>query len=422
MKDQTRLRELAKRYLAYTQRPQEQEKSNLWTQKNALRKTRPLILCTLPAEAWEELVDDSMCTIADPFLRTYELYLLRQLYRAEHLPDDEVLLPDLYTPLVYSFSDWLPDRKRPYSGSCFRAECFHPSIVEYGDLGKLQQPKLIEIDEKQADAYYDQLSDAIGDILPVHRGKPTTSDTDSYVKGWGYSVIDVLCELRGMQNIYLDMALNPQFVHDAMAFLTQGIAHYQQEMQQNHLLRLNNNGYVMSANTPLGSNGLAITNALPAPDFDPAHVRYQDLWGYAMAQEFSEVSPQMHAEFVLPYQQRLLRDFGLVSYGCCEANDKKWAQIFAAFPNLREVSVSHCANLEIAAEQLQDRYVFSWKPNCSVIATFDEDAIRKQLSHGMQVARDCHLIVCLRDNITLFGAPERVERWIQIAQQLAHQS
>jgi hypothetical protein len=157
----------------------------------------------------------------------------------------------------------------------------------------------------------------------VEQGLPTTSDTDNLAKGWGWSAIDILCELRGLENLYMDFILAPEFVHEAMEFITQGILEYKKTILENGWLKLNNFSYVRQANTPLGSNGLSITDELPGRDYSGT-VRYSDLWGYSEAQELSDVSPEMHLEYVLPYQKRLTSDFGLLSYGCCESNDKKW--------------------------------------------------------------------------------------------------
>ena len=412
------LRDIAKQLKEASSQERWGKTRELWKKKNSLKKTRPLILCTLPMEAWEELVPFSDCISEDPFLREYELFILRQLYRAKRIHDDEVLEPVLYAPYFYRFSDWVENRKRPYSGNRFRSEAFHPVILEYKDLVELRMPELVEHDDRKSKEGYELLGDIFGDFLAVEMGLPTSSDIDSYIKGWGWSAIDILCELRGLENIYMDFILAPHFVNEAMEFITQGILRYKKVLEEHGWLKLNNSSYVRGSNTPLGSNGLSITDELPMEDFIGT-VRYQDLWGYAEAQELSEVSPDMHLEFVLPYQKRLTQDFGLLSYGCCESNDKKWDNIFKTFDNLREVSVSHAANLEIAADKIKDKYVFSWKPHCGVIASYDEKVIREQLSTGFETTKNCHLVCCLRDNITLFGHPERVERWTDIAMELA---
>ena len=78
---------------------------------------------------------------------------------------------------------------------------------------------------------------------------------------------------------------------------------------------------------------------------------------------------------------------------------------------LRECSVSHAANLEIAAQTLKADYVLSWKPHpVTMIASYNEDLIRTELRKGLDKLKGCHAIVCLRDTQTLFGEPRRADR------------
>jgi hypothetical protein len=277
----------------------------------------------------------------------------------------------------------------------------------------------VRIDREASKRNYAKIGEIFQGILDVIPGEPFYAGTDGTVMGWGNSLIDILCELRGLENLFYDLIREPRFVHDAMHFLMEGTLEYLDALERENLLLLNNNEFITASNTPLGSNGLALTDELPREGCTPGYVRTGDLWGYFMAQEFSEVSPDMLEEFVLPYQARVAARFGMNAYGCCEANDKKWKRIFAHIPNLRELSVSHAANLEIAADALKRNYVFSWKPHPGLIASFDETILRKELKKGLDVAKECCVIVCLRDTQTLFGEPERAWKWTAIAQDLA---
>ena len=66
------------------------------------------------------------------------------------------------------------------------------------------------------------MQDAFGDILRVVFGEPYYAGTDGEVLGWGNSLIDILCELRGMENLYCDLSVAPDFVHESMEFLLTG--------------------------------------------------------------------------------------------------------------------------------------------------------------------------------------------------------
>jgi hypothetical protein len=418
-KEKQYVRELARELSGIAELPIWTEKAELWKKKNALQKVRPLVLCALPEEAWHEIIPDSELRIKDNVFAAYEWELKKRLYHWEHIKDDEIISNILYVPQCYSLTDWIDGRVRPYSGQADRAAKFTPSITEYSDLKQLRFPELSN-DSTTTENNFAIVSDVFGDILDVRLGEPFFAATDSAVMGWGNSLIDILCELRGLGNLFEDLVLAPEFVEDAMDFLMRGTMNYLDSLEREGLLSLNSNEFMFNSNTPLGSNGLGITGELPGDDVDPTHIRCKHLWGYFMAQEFSEVSPDMFARFVLPYQVPIAERFGLTCYGCCEGNDRKWDIITDSFPHLRELSVSHAANLEIAAGTLTDRYVLSWKPNATrMIASFDEAYIRKAIAEAFKIARDCHLVVSLRDTQTLFNEPERMHRWTHIVMDCA---
>jgi len=413
------LRELAKKIKDIAQNPVWEEKQKLWKAKNALIPVRPLILCSLPEAAWEEIIPQSSLTVQDPLFRKYESEMKRKAYRWEHIKDDEIITSTIYVPIAHSLTDWIEGRRRPYSNRADCAAAFSPSLHEYSDLKKLALPQL-SVDRKKTARDMAAAHEVFGDILRIEEGEPFYSGSDSEVMGWGNGLIDVLCELRGLENVFYDLYSAPEFIHEAMDILTRGTLKYLDDMERENLLRLNNNDYIFASNTPLGSNGLACIDELPGKGYDPSHVRTHDLWGYTQAQEFAEVSPENHLEFVLPYQEKIAKRFGLNSYGCCEPNDKKWENIIAHIPNLREASVSHAANLEVAADKLKDKYVLSWKPHpVTMIVRYDEANIRRELRKGFDTMKGCCVITCLRDTQTLFGEPERAGGWTRVAQEVA---
>jgi hypothetical protein len=165
---------------------------------------------------------------------------------------------------------------------------------------------------------------------------------------------------------------------------------------------------------------LAYTDELPGPGYDPAQVITRNLWGYAMAQELTVASPAVLEEFVLPYQAAILQRFGLTCYGCCESNDGKWGMIKKHIPHLRMVSVSPFSQHELAAEELQDKYVYAWKPHpAAITAAFDETVIRAELTRVFRILRNCRVAVRMLDTQTLHGEPQRLTRWIAIAKEVA---
>ncbi|MEI8122234.1 MAG: hypothetical protein WCI20_09285 [bacterium] len=82
----------------------------------------------------------------------------------------------------------------------------------------------------------------------------------------------------------------------------------------------------------------ACSRELPAADCKGRY-RAKDVWGRCAAQIFGSVSPAMHDEFDLAYNQRLFEDCGLLYYGCCEPMDRKVDILRKRFKNLRKISI-----------------------------------------------------------------------------------
>jgi hypothetical protein len=209
----------------------------------------------------------------------------------------------------------------------------------------------------------------------------------------------------------IDMIEAPQMLHDAMRFLTEGHRRVLEQCVEQNLLSLN------ADSTYNSTGGTGYTSQLPPPDCDPERVRPCDLWASSEAQEMAQVSPRMHAEFILHYEKRLLAPFGLTGYGCCEDLSGKLDHVLA-IPNLRRVSISPFADVERSAEKLGNRAIFSWKPQpAHLVGKFDPPRIRDYLRHGIEVARagGCVLEIVLKDTHTCEHHPERFDDWLAIA-------
>lgn len=413
------LQELARRMAEIAQDPIYEQKRRLWAEKNALIKNRPLVLSAIPDTAWRELIPDSRLVVEDPLFRYYERILRQKIYKREHIRDDDVLTDKLYVPLQYTVTDWLPGRQRPYTEEADHAAAYDPCVLEYSDIKKLQKPRIVDVDFDRANHLYEEAQDIFGGHLQVELGLPYCTEMDGVATGIGNGLVDLLCELRGLENIFYDMRRAPDFVHELMELITQGTLEYLDQMEQHGLLRLNNNEFFPSANTVLNSNGLGCCDELPGESFDPAHVKTQNLWGYVQAQEFTVVSGKMLQEFVLPYHARVAERFGLVCYGCCEKQDKKWDMEMEMIPNLRELSVPFSCDLEIAADKIRDKYVFSWKPTATMVTMFEKERVQAELRQGFEAARDCHLALSMRDGQTFNGHPEYITQWTDMAMEMA---
>ncbi len=167
----------------------------------------------------------------------------------------------------------------------------------------------------------------------------------------------------------------------------------------------------------VGSGGIGFTNELPGDDF-AGKVGTRHLWALAESQVTVGISPDMFAEFIFPYQKRVMERFGLTCYGCCEPMDNR-IDLVKTVKNLRRVSVSPWANKPIMAEKLGHDYVYSLKvsPTPLSMPSLDEDHVRKELRVQLQAAKGCCLELIMKDNHTLGKNPRNLTRWVEIARE-----
>jgi hypothetical protein len=344
---------------------------------------------------------------SQPLPREWERRLRMRLYAWEHFRDDQVLDDRFRVGYVHSDSGWGLAAQRVHSDVTRGAYYWYGPLKDESDLAKLRPPHT-EVDEQATREQLETARDVFAGLLRVELGT-------SY--WWSTSLIGEFAQLRGLEQIMVDMCERPAWVHEVMSFLLRGRLAWLEDLEARGLLALNNgNDYV-------GSGGFGFSHELPAPGFDSADVRTRDMWGFAEAQEITGVSPAMHDEFVLQYQIPLLERFGLNCYGCCEPLDAKF-DLVKKVPRLRRVSISPWCDREIAAKALEDKYVYSWKPHPAYLAdvTFDPEAVRADIRHTLEVASGCVLEMIIKDTHTCNREPWRFDSWTQVAMEEAERA
>lgn len=401
--DRQVLRDLAKRVAELAARPMESEKRELWYRHNALEPTRPLVFCD-PENGWNEILTPDKLQCEGGLARSWEWHLRRELFWGEQMRDDRVIEPYFNVGHVYTETDW-GLRETRIGGEGGGAWRWEAPLQSYEDMDKLRFPQ-ITVDYEATEELLQLAQETLGDLLHVRLKSSWW---------WSLGMTQTLVYLRGLEQIMYDMVDCPDNVHRLMAFLRDGHAARIDFLEKNGLLYLNNDG------SYVGSGGFGWTHELPQPDFN-GHVRTIDMWGFAESQETVGISPEMFEEFIFPYQLSLLERFGLNCYGCCEPLDSRW-HVVERFPRLRRVSMSPWVNVEVMAERLGNRYIFSWKPHPGVLAadTFDEDFVRQTLRRGLRALRknDCRVEMIMKDCHTIRHDPQRVIRWVQIAKEEA---
>jgi hypothetical protein len=208
----------------------------------------------------------------------------------------------------------------------------------------------------------------------------------------------------------LDLYDEPEMVHDVIAFLTDGLQGLLDELRKHNLIDLNTGPQYHY------TGGLGYTHDLPQPDFDPAHVRTVDVWGAAEAQEFAQISPDMHEEFILQYERKLLENFGLNGYGCCDDLTHKLDNVLKIC-NLRRVAVCPWADVEQCANQLGRDYIMTWKPQPAYLAgeTYDAAFVEEYLTRELQKGAHSRMEIILRDTHTCHNDPRRFTQFVASA-------
>ena len=94
-----------------------------------------------------------------------------------------------------------------------------------------------------------------------------------------------------------------------------------------------------------------------------------------------------------------------------------YSGIFYFFSNIRRLSVSPWSNIEIAAENIGKKAIYSWKPNPALICSgFEEGEIRKLLGRVKDAtAGRCFTEVILKDIRTC--NPQALEDFVTLVRQ-----
>lgn len=397
------IRDLAKRYAEVAAKPIQDERRDLWRRHNSLQRTRPLISCRWFA-CWHEH-PWSVLECQDPFWQVHERFL-KQMLAQDEIGDDYIIEPWI----VLRASVQSPPHGRwgvPYgrisTGVAGGAWKYDPPLKRLEDIDKLAHPQHV-IDERATRENFERLRDAVGDILTV-----TVNRGPLY---WGFSadISTDIAYLRELGQLMMDMYDNPAWLHRLLAHMRDGILRCHEQAEAAGDLSLVNHE----------NQAQPYSLELPDPRANSGPVKRDRLWCFTAAQEFTQVSPAQHEEFLLQYQLPIMEKFGLVAYGCCEDLTHK-IDMLRQIPNLRRIAVTPVADVARCAEQIGEDYVFSWRPNPAqmVCCGFDDDRVRRLTRDALQAARGCHVDITLKDVQTVEGDISRLRRWVQITREVA---
>ncbi|NLG52270.1 MAG: hypothetical protein GX552_19335 [Chloroflexi bacterium] len=395
------LRELAKQYVEIAHKPVQDTRRALWRQKNGLVDVPPLIY--IRACAWHEM-PQARCVCADPFYRHYEDYF-RQMIFQDTFDDDYIIEPWVTlqaTCVTPPEGIWgLPVRWT-------RTEMEHGSgvwdapIKEPDDIYKLAEIHHV-IDEEDTARRLEKLQEAIGDIVCIN------VDRGPVYRMWNGDISTQLAYLRGLEQMMWDMVDRPEWLHELLSIMRDGILRAHTEAEQAGDWRLCDHQ----------NQSMPYALELDDPAANSAPVTRDKLWTYAASQETTAVGPAMFEEFMLQYQIPIMEKFGLVAYGCCEDLTRKIG-VLRQIPRLRRIAVAPAANVAKCAEQIGQEYVVSYRPSPADMVSYrwGPERIRSILRRDLEACRECHVDITLKDVETVEGDPNRIRNWVALTRRV----
>lgn len=403
-KDRNILRKLAEEKLRISQDPVNLERKTAWYKLDAGdADCRPMILAETGGVKDEKVPFSPELECEDEWARRLEMGLKGEIWQFENLKDDHIVEPFLNVPWQVKASDYgVEVVQHTVDNVVMGARTWdHPLQNLDADFNKLK-PREFSVKRQATYDGVTKLESVFSGILPVR------------IRGaywWTLGMTIQAINFIGLENLMLYMFDNPEGLHRLMTFLRDDHLAYAEWLENEELLCLNNE------NDYIGSGSMGYTYKLPQTDCT-GKVRMKDQWVLLESQETVGVGPEQFEEFIFPYQKDIAEKFGKVYYGCCEPVHTRW-QVLEKMPNLARVSVSPWADENFMAEALGRDYVYSRKPNPTLISTgrFDEDEIRQDIRNTLAAAGNCRLEIIMKDVHTLNNEPERISRWVEIARE-----
>ncbi len=394
-KDKIRLRSLAATYAEYAHGEPMARRREKWRLHNRLQeKTTPFHIED-NGSYFRDLTPPLQCE--EPVCRALEGRILHALVAYERIDDDRII-PDRFvvdwcTRMTGYCDELRLTRANDGHGGTLGFETNKPIHDIDADFGKLKK-QTITLDREQTEKNRQVAEETFAGLLPVEVGRPGSL----YSSG----ITNRAVHLMGMQELYLQMAMNPRSVHRLLIFLAEENLALGQWEEDRDLLTLNhdgNQGYCS------GSSQFSDETAVAAGE----KVVSTDRYGYLESQESAGISPDMFDEFLMPHFTRIAARFKLLKFGCCEPVHSLMP-LLQRLHGLRKVSVTPWCDLEKLAESCRQDVIWCRKPVPLKLCGehFSLEALRAHLRETLEIGRDFFVEFVFRDTNLLTG--EMVDR------------
>jgi hypothetical protein len=346
-----------------------------------------------------------------PFTRELETRLRRELWRWSHARVDMVVRPYMDFGKVIRTTGWglriVDDTLDQGEGNIVLSHSYSDQLENPEDIEKFKEPE-IWLDEAATAEVEAWAHECLDGILGVR------------MQGWHgfegnqltFALWDDIEQFRGTEPILMDFMDRPEHLH--------AIAKRYTEVRMAELDILEAKGLLGYDQDRIHCTG-APTTALPAAGFDATSVRAKDVWICGRSQLMVSVSDRIFEEFVPQYYQPYYARFGIAQFGCCDPLHSRIDAI-RTIPNVRKISISAWAKVGKAADSIGPDFVYSRKPNPSMVAmdAWVPEIAEKDLREVLDVTRanGCPVEFTLKDISTARNDPTRLWEWCAIAERM----
>ena len=327
--------------------------------------------------------------------RNLEAELLRVITSYEKVDDDRII-PNLFVvdwaTNLSNYCDELEFTHSEHGGGATHGFASNKPIKDIdADFEKIKR-RTISLDRELTLRRSALAAEVFEGLLPVTVGRTSSL----YSNG----ITNKAVHLLGMQDLYLQMAMNPDAVHRLLYFLAEDNLALGKWEDDQGLLILNNDG-----NQGYCSGSSQYSDEIPGRAIDEGtEVHSEDRYGYLEAQEAAGLSPDMFGEFLMPHFKKIAAKFKLMKFGCCEP-----AHGFMPHLNelhgLRKVSVTPWCDLEKQAAICNRDIIWSRKPTPLKLcdSVFDPDEFRAHIQETLEIGTEFFIEFIFRDTNRLTG-------------------
>lgn len=385
-----RLKELASKYAEYaTGKPMAQRREK-WRRHNRLdEKTHPFHIED-NGTFFKDLTPPLQCESRE--CKGLESRLLHGI-TAYELIDDDRIIPDRF------LIDW----RTPTTGMCAELGSTHVDDGHGHSLGyKTTQPikdidadwgklkhRTMTLDREATEKHAQLAKDVFDGLLPVEIGRASSFYTDG--------ITNKAVHLMGMQEMYMQMAMNPEAVHRLFKFLDDDVMALGKWEEDNDLLALNNDG-----NQGYCSGSCYYTDE--TTEVAGEQVMASDRYGYLESQESVGISADMFDEFLMPHFTKAAPKFKLFKFGCCEPVHDMMP-VLIRLPGLRKVTVTPWCDLSKLTETCPQDIIWSRKPIPLKLCgeEFVAEDLKAHLQETLDLGKDHFVEFVYRDTCLLTG-------------------